>query len=279
MCEFCVKHGEGKKWYLQAKNYSYDLLSDIERRKFITTSYHWVEDLYRNKFKYLKFLPFKTPFIGSVLRGAVKLIYMNKHWGQVIPIEDVEKILSFTNSITRIPCVCRKTITGKECRVCFLISMNPEKIGIADIVDQSFFGGPDVARFEKVQKKWTLDFIRDSEKDRMMHTIWTFKTPFIGALCNCDIAAGCIAMKIIKEATPVLFRAEYVASYDKDSCHGCGKCIRMCQFNAIIFDKSEKKIKIDQKKCYGCGICRSACEKKAISLKDRHAVSEVAKLW
>ena len=36
MCEFCHKHGEGKKWYLQAKNYSEDLLSDLRRREFIT---------------------------------------------------------------------------------------------------------------------------------------------------------------------------------------------------------------------------------------------------
>ena len=34
MCEFCVKHGEGEKWYLQAKNYSDDLLNDARRRKF-----------------------------------------------------------------------------------------------------------------------------------------------------------------------------------------------------------------------------------------------------
>ena len=38
MCEFCVKHGEGEKWYLQAKNYSDDLLSDIRRRRFIEES-------------------------------------------------------------------------------------------------------------------------------------------------------------------------------------------------------------------------------------------------
>jgi hypothetical protein len=35
MCEFCLKHGEGKKWYLQAANYSEDLLSDMRRRNFI----------------------------------------------------------------------------------------------------------------------------------------------------------------------------------------------------------------------------------------------------
>ena len=26
MCQFCTKHGEGKKWYLQMKNYSDELL-------------------------------------------------------------------------------------------------------------------------------------------------------------------------------------------------------------------------------------------------------------
>jgi hypothetical protein len=31
MCEFCHKHREGKKWYLEAENYSDDLLSDLKR--------------------------------------------------------------------------------------------------------------------------------------------------------------------------------------------------------------------------------------------------------
>ena len=35
MCEFCLKYGEGEKWYLQAKNCSDDLFSDIRRRKYI----------------------------------------------------------------------------------------------------------------------------------------------------------------------------------------------------------------------------------------------------
>jgi hypothetical protein len=33
MCEFCHTHGESKKWYLQAKNYCDDLLSDALRRR------------------------------------------------------------------------------------------------------------------------------------------------------------------------------------------------------------------------------------------------------
>ncbi len=34
MCEFCTQHGEGKKWYLQAKNYSEELLND-QRKQFM----------------------------------------------------------------------------------------------------------------------------------------------------------------------------------------------------------------------------------------------------
>ena len=43
MCEFCLKHGEGKKWYLQAENYSDDLLSDVRRRKYIESFFTDVE--------------------------------------------------------------------------------------------------------------------------------------------------------------------------------------------------------------------------------------------
>jgi hypothetical protein len=37
MCEFRLKQGEEENQYLQAKNYSEDLLNDIRRRKFIKT--------------------------------------------------------------------------------------------------------------------------------------------------------------------------------------------------------------------------------------------------
>ena len=35
MCQFCVEHGEGKRWYLEASNYAYDLDSDLKRREYV----------------------------------------------------------------------------------------------------------------------------------------------------------------------------------------------------------------------------------------------------
>jgi len=35
MCQFCVQHGDGEKWYLQARNYAADLSSDLHRRGYM----------------------------------------------------------------------------------------------------------------------------------------------------------------------------------------------------------------------------------------------------
>ncbi len=279
MCEFCVQHGEGKKWYLNAKNYSNDLLSDVKRRKLVVRSAYWICDLWNIKFKIAKFLPLKAPLLGRLFKRWIQEPMKKAHWGQIIPMEDVEQIFSFTNSITRIPCICRQLTTGKECRTCFLLSLNTKELGIADIVDQSFLGGPDVTKFEKVNREWALNFIRESETRGMVHSVWTFDTPFIGAVCNCEYSTGCISMKMYKEAVPIMFRGEYTAEIDTDKCVGCQACVKICQFDAIKFDKKNKKAEIDIAKCYGCGVCRKTCKTNSITLKARDLVPGAANLW
>ena len=64
MCEFCHQHGEGKKWYLQAKNYSDDLLSDARRRKYIEDFLAHPEDL-RSKAQGLDRLAKAPRFVRS----------------------------------------------------------------------------------------------------------------------------------------------------------------------------------------------------------------------
>lgn len=279
MCEFCTKHGEGKKWYLNIKNYSYDLLNDIKRKKFARNHIIWLYKTYNKYFNFMKSLPLDKPIIGPALSGIIKRIFLYEHWGQIIPIEDVEQIINFTNSITRIPCICRKTTTGKERRLCFLISINPGKMGISGVMDLSFFGDPDVAKFETFNKEEALNFFKECEAKGMIHSIWTIKAPFAAVLCNCDYSTGCISMKMIKEVRPLTFRAEYIAETNANICIGCGECVKICQFYAIKIDEKTKKAKTDLRNCQGCGVCRIVCKKNAIFLKDRQSVPEVASLW
>ena len=124
MCEFCHKHGEGKKWYLQAQNYSEDLLSDLRRRNFIADFFAHPEDL-SQEMTGLERLDRAPAFVRSVLTPYLANRQKKVHFGQVLPIEDVENIFSFVNSVIRTACICRHTTVGTEQRYCYGISMAP----------------------------------------------------------------------------------------------------------------------------------------------------------
>ncbi len=266
MCEFCTKHGEGKEWYLNIKNYNLDLLSDLKKKRFARNFFHDFADSY-NKYPIYR-LALNLPFIKTPLRYIARRSAMRKHWGQVLPIEDVKKVLSMTTSIVRVPCVCRKITTGKEVRSCFLVSIDPKLFEKEGMVDRSYFGPPDVVKFEKFGIDEALDFMKAEESNGAIHTIWTITTPLAGAICNCG-GMDCLALKTYREVMPHFFKAEYIADVSIDRCVDCGECIKLCQFGALKRPSVGAKVEIDNDKCYGCGICRSVCSKKAITLKKR----------
>ncbi len=280
MCEFCLKHGEGEKWYLQAKNYSDDLLSDIKRRKFIEEFAN--PDALARGAAGLDRLGKAPGFIRGIFSRITTRKMKKVHFGQVVPIEDIGRIFAFTNSITRVACVCRHINLGEEKRYCYGISLSPDGGKFAEIlrgVDNSFFNGPNTSGFETLSRDDAISAFRSHEREGLCHTVWTFHTPFIGGICNCD-RSDCLAMRsTLTHAVPVMFRAEYVAEVISEECTGCRECLRVCQFGAVTYSASNKKAVVDQRWCYGCGICRSVCRKNAIRLEDRVKVPVAAKLW
>ena len=131
MCEFCLKHGEGEKWYLQAKNYSEDLLSDVYRRKFIEEFVSDTDALVKVNRRLELFG--KAPRLIRSMVGRVITRRMKKHhFGQVVPIEEIEQIFGFVNSIVRVACICRHVTIGKEKRYCYAVSMGLDGGAFAD---------------------------------------------------------------------------------------------------------------------------------------------------
>jgi len=59
-------------------------------------------------------------------------------------------------------------------------------------------------------------------------------------------------------------RIPEVARVLEDKCTGCGRCIAMCQYDAIIRDG--EKVRVLESVCNGCGACISSCPQEAISL-------------
>jgi ferredoxin len=271
MCEFCLKHGEGETWYLQARNYSDDLLADIRRRKFIEDFFSRPER-WKRQVDQLDMLAKAPSFVQRVIRWGVVRHMKRNHYGQVVPIEDLEKILDFANSVVRVACFCRHVNLGQEQRYCYGVSLGPNGGAMGEILrglDQSFLGGPENKGIEQVTKEEALASFHKYEKQGLCHSVWTFQAPFIGGICNCD-RSDCLAMHTsVTHGMPVMFRSEYIATNDPDKCKGCRQCMKVCQFGAIGYSAATKKSFIDPRRCYGCGICRSVCKKDAISLSPR----------
>ncbi len=281
MCEFCLKHGEGKKWYLQAKNYADDLLSDLKRRTFIRDFLADPASL-AESVKRLEKLDRLPVFIRGLVSGAITRHQKKIHFGQIAPLEDIQEIFSFVKTIVRVTCICRQASLGQEKRYCYGVSLAPDGGRFAEILaglDPSFTAGPDSQGLEVLTPEEALDAFQAHEQEGLCHSVWTFHTPFIGGICNCD-RSGCLALRCtVSHGVAVMFRGEYVARVDPDLCVGCRECLQLCQFGALTYSASLQKIVVDERFCYGCGVCRAACPQDAIRLLDRREVPAAAHLW
>lgn len=268
MCEFCIKHGNGKKWYLAMENYSRELLYQDDRIEHMSYFVNTFEERLPRKLNQLEKLS-RTPFRG-IARPFLMRSQKRDHFGQIVPLEDVEYILERMDGISRLPCPCRRVTTGqKNARYCYALTADRR---LAAEIDDSY-------NLEVMPPAEAIESVRALDKKGLIHSVWTFKTPFIGALCNCD--QDCLAYRISfsRNYFQLMFRGEYVAGVDVDRCNGCRKCVQQCHFEAIRYSSANKKVEINHRRCFGCGICRAVCHQEAITLHSRSADPVAARIW
>ena len=284
MCEFCTEHGEGKKWYLLMKNFSDEML----HQELTSVQQEMVGSTTRAKWRKrgLEGLLRKADAVSeredSESAGETPLDNVSEdellkkskaiHFGQVLPIEDVEKVLDIVGSITRIPCGCRLKTTGKaDKRYCFGFGI--DKLGTMGTYPDSS------SSLEVLEKDEAKKIFHTYDEEGLIHSIWTRVTPYISGMCNCDHDCLIYRRQIEKRARPGFLRAEYICQTDWEICTGCKSCMSQCQFGAQFYSSSLSKVYIDPARCYGCGVCRAACPSDAISLIPRERVLEVENLW
>jgi ferredoxin len=261
MCEFCTQHGEGRAWYLNMKNYSQEMLAQDGRGEHIREFFKDFEARTARSLSMLDAIQ-ALPFIPSMVSRVATQRQKQSHFGQVVPIEDVDILLDQIDSVVRLPCVCRSLTTGrKEARFCYGLGINPTGI-IGDFPDYS-------DHFEWLDREEARTAIHRLDKEGLVHSVWTFDTPFIGGLCNCDQDCMAYRMQISIGFMQVFFPAEYIASVDWERCSGCKLCRGQCPFGAIRYSASQDKCLVDPNLCYGCGVCRAACHRDAIHLERR----------
>ena len=91
-------------------------------------------------------------------------------------------------------------------------------------------------------------------------------------------AAAARAQTILNK--PTIKLEPVVAWVDQELCNACGRCVRVCPYNAITGGDAKKKIKAEviEALCQGCGTCAPECKPNAITINhftDEQLIAQV----
>jgi ferredoxin len=279
MCDLCMKHGAGGKWYLNAEHYSNRIAERYNLRDFLLEQYKNFEQISVRKVHGFSAVglgyKLRIPIIGRIIkRTAEKLVHSTRpptnpfrpegHIGQVVPLEDAAAILETcaAEPIIEKNCMCRYMSRGIKEACCINFGV------MSEIVDRLPRFIPEKDKYHLTRKEAVERFTAHNKRG-YIGTIWFGPFPYINNLCSCATPECAGIRPRVDYGIKSIYKSEYIACVDPDACTGCRACVAMCQFRAIGYDHALKRITIDYEKCFGCGVCRHACMQNALSLSPR----------
>ena len=136
----------------------------------------------------------------------------------------------------------------------------------------SFGGGVDYMTRHNFARNATktevLESIARSKESGLVFSCDNVKNN-VSFLCQCCGCCCNVLLGLSKFGYPnSVVTSSFIASVNKDSCEGCGKCSKACPISAIEMvisknsETSKKKVpQINTRICIGCGVCSLKCSK------------------
>jgi ferredoxin len=208
---------------------------------------------------------FADTYHGKVmpLESAKRLVTV----GREIDLRDLEHVIPYALARDIVLCDPEHIVAlDCPCRV-----SRPEPclpLDVCLIVGEPFASF--VAEHHPKRSRWitqeeAVDILRAEQERGHVHHAF-FKDAMLGrfyAICNC-CACCCGAMQAWRNDVPMLASSGYVSQVDVERCVGCGTCVDICPFGAVVERDGLPVVDVDL--CMGCGVCVAKCEQGALSL-------------
>ncbi|MHB1126686.1 MAG: ATP-binding protein [Bacillota bacterium] len=274
MCQWCITHGDGQKWFMNTENYArkyYKLRKkEVERQGAEANPQVMAEDLMHEAIEARTI----DPANYAILKKKAEQLSYQVHFGQVITLQEVQAMMEIAWPIAKMTCACRRNVRGladKDNYYCMGLGVGMYRW---ERWPETYRGGIEFLSPEEA-KQWLVEI----NKRGMVHTFWVFGTPYIGGICNCEYPVCLGIRNRIDHGIDVLIKGENVAKIDYSRCTGCGTCVERCQFGAVKMETALDRAVIDLQKCFGCGLCETTCRKQAIAMQDRKQLPLLASNW
>lgn len=263
MCNYCVEHGFGKKWYLNARNYSKALAQSEKSHQFCDAFFGRTDV----KPGFGAFVPGGP--VTEEERRKEDFRYSEFLHHQVVSTDEARSILTLASQQTNesdravvlLPCICRYSTYGKDpSRSCYGIAFTDE---YTRRFPKYCGGGHNYLSAEQAQE--ALDQLLEAEP--IVHAICALGVPYLGMLCNCDLAVcrPYLLRKRLEIISP-FYKAHHRAQVDISKCSGCGICQEVCPFQVAKLVAETNSASINFDACFGCGTCQRFCPESAIRL-------------
>ena len=283
MCIYCEMWGDGiYPWYLNPRNYARHLYSvrpkvrqatapksEANPAGYITGEKEIVDGMEQGVEAYKAALKRQRDYMDAE-QGSI-----GGWMGQVVPLQDMERMVEICGPLGIIGCICRLRFLGLDEH---------------DENDMTCMGmGVGMVKWERwperykhgvyfVSSEEAKEWLRKLNKKGFVHSLMMFGPRFIGGICNCDYPA-CDSIQGRLDMGTNMLKGHHVAVVDEDKCNGCGICAQRCQFGALKFNVTNDKAGIDQYRCFGCGLCQTACPRGAIELVLRDKIPALQEVW
>ncbi len=275
MCEYCVQHGAGKRWFLNVRNLSKELATSDFVRDFAESYFA------RN-------VPSGPDGFSSMMSRIARPVlpdekervldrYKKYLHHQVVTTREVLEILKLCSaeteederSVVRFPCICRHSALGKEKMLhCFGVAFT--SLYTRQFPD--YLGG----KHEYLTPDEASDIVVNMANDApIVHAVSALGVPYVGMVCNCDMDVCHPYLHRLRLGISEPFhKSHYLTEINEQKCTGCGVCVQVCPFGAIHLDSKLGIARINPVKCYGCGVCSRNCPEDAIESEKELRVTD-----
>jgi len=314
MCNFCVKHADGGKWYEMAQNYAmkmYSYQKEEARKKradFIEKKRAEVKEMtakgeivengkgwYVDSSGEFYLMPGQPVDLDIMLAdlvqevtdatslGSEDLPFIKKkvnsfgskyHMNHVVSYKEAEKVLEMAWPVALMDCICRRERRG------MYNDPNARMCFALGVGLYKYERWPETFRgltFLSVKEaKERLEYVH---KKGCVHSLTTFNIPYVGGLCNCE-SPTCLGIRgRMDYDLDIYCKGHEVALPVRENCTGCGECVQYCQFGALAVSRSVNKLTINLQKCFGCGQCAEHCSNSAIKMIEKSRMVGIKDSW